>query len=329
MFTVQAPMNANPDRLVSRRDTSPSVGPPPDAYQSNLGLGVLLSGDLAPSTDILPGDPTDDCPLFDDDTTGAKDEGTTLYADDAEFGEGRRGYGRYRLASNYIRVAIYRDDHKQSHGRMTNASVTGLFVRCQNPLPFKAIVRVEWCLINDIKMSFTGRVVRSTKDGMAIHLTTDDANWRFRASFIDRCRIAAELPPSVTIRRLTPSEAKRYMEDDTTLRQLGIRWKRVERDLSNDALHQAFIQDCLKQKRLQFALERYRELQTWPVDGFDATEYLKQIGTILSFYQLQPATTVEATTLRRYLPIVVIIVLMVLTLLGVPYLLGNRVTPHP
>ena len=320
-------MTATSDRQggAPRRASAPG---PIDAYQSSWGLDVRLTGDLVRSGDILPGDPTDDCPVFEHDATGEQDQGRTLPDPDADFGEGRRGFGRYRMAANFIRVKIHGSDKKPALGRMTNASVTGLFVRCQAPLPFRTEVRVDWSLTNDMKMSFSGKVVRTTQHGMAIHLTTEDANWRFRASFIDLCRTPTDRPPMVTVRKLTPLEAKRYREDDDVVRRLGHKWRQVEQNLIDDSAHQAFIQTCLKERRLQFALERYRELQTWPTDGFDPTPYLQQIGTILSFYQLTTAnSSVESSSLRKYLPLVAVTFLILLLLLGVPYLIGNQVTP--
>ncbi len=320
-------MTATPDRHIRRQTVQPA--PPADVYHGTLGLDVLLSGDLVRSSDILPGDPTEDCSVLSDDPPDGLDS-LDIAPSSQEFGENRRGYGRFRLAHNVIRVQIHRDDGKPSTGRMTNASVTGLFVRCPSPLPFRSVVRVEWNLMNDMKMAFTGKVVRTTAQGMAIHLNTDDANWRFRSTFIDMCRTPMQRPPTVTVRRLTAAAAKRFQEDDDVVRRLGQRWKETQQDIASDERHQRFIQSCLKEKRLQFALERYRELQVWPVEGFDPTGYLKQIGTILAFYQLQSADpTGEASALRRYFPIIVITVLMLLVLMGVPYLMGNRVTPHP
>ena len=322
-------MNAPSARHVSSRNMAPAEVPA-DAYQSSLGLDVLITGDLLRTSDILPGDPTDDCSVFDDDATGAEDHGLAMPDPDTEFGEGRRGYGRYRLANNFIRVQVYRDDGKPSLGRMTNASVTGLFVRCQSPLAFRTTVRVTWSMTNDVKMEFTGRVVRTTRNGMAIHLTTDDANWRYRASFIDMCRTPSQTPPSVVVRKVSAAEAQRHREDDDVLRRLGAQWRRVEEQFAADDRHQAFIQTCLREKRLQFALERYRELQAHPIDGFDPTPYLKQIGTILSFYQLQPRSSgLGPSPLRRYLPIAIVTMLLLGLLSFIPYLTRAPVTPHP
>ena len=156
-------MTLTADLPVSGRDGA--QGPGPDTYAPSLGLDVLLSGDLMRSADILPGEPTDDCPLFLDDATGALDEGRAQPQADAEFGDGRKGFGRFRLANNVVRVQIVTDESKPAHGRMTNASVTGFFVRCQTPLPFRTVVRVEWVVMNDMKMEFLGKVVRSTPKG--------------------------------------------------------------------------------------------------------------------------------------------------------------------
>ncbi|MEL7371997.1 MAG: PilZ domain-containing protein, partial [Myxococcota bacterium] len=293
-----------------------------------LGIDILVSGDLVASKDLIPGDPTEDCAMFPQDETGTRDEGQTTSDVTVDFGEGRRGFSRFRLANNFIRAKIFSDDGKPRFGRMTNASVTGLFIRCQSPLSFRTIVRVEWCMTDNTKMTFMGKVVRSADQGMAIHLTTDDADWRYRAAFIDLCRTPTKNPPTVIVRKLSSAEARRYQEDDDIVRRLGHAWRQVEEDINNDQRHQAFIQQCLREKRLQFALERYRELQKWPSETFDPGPYLKQLGTILSFYQLahQPSEF-EGTSWRRYFPLIVVTVLMLIMLLGVPYLLGTRAIP--
>ncbi|MEM7675067.1 MAG: PilZ domain-containing protein [Myxococcota bacterium] len=301
---------------------------PHEPYQASLGIDILVSGDLVVSQDLIPGDPTEDCAVFPQDETGIRGESRITADVTEDFGEGRRGFSRFRLAKNFIRAKIFSDDGKPRFGRMTNASVTGLFIRCQSPLPFRSIVRVEWCMTGTTKMTFLGKVVRSAEQGMAIHLTTDDADWRYRAAFIDLCRTPTDDPPTVTVRKLKAAEARRYQEDDDIVRRLGQAWRQVEEDLGNDKKHQDFIQQCLRERRLQFALERYRELQKWPTDTFDPAPYLKQLGTILSFYQLSNhSSEYEGTSWRRYFPLIVVTVLMMLLLLGVPYLLGQRAIP--
>lgn len=316
-------MTFSPDRPVSGRNTQAplSVQHP---QRPHLGIDVLLSGDLIRSADLLPGDPTDDCPVFAGDVTGTEDQGRAQPEPDVEFGDARRGFVRYRLATNFIRVQIFNNESKPALGRMTNASVTGLFVRCQCPLPVRTTVRVEWSLLKDLKMSFMGRVIRTTGRGMAIHLATDDANWRFRASFIDLCRTPTEHPPGVIVRRLNAAEIEQFREDDELARRLGGAWTAVQRDLNADDQHQAFIQQCLKARRLQFAFERYRELQEWPTPDFDPTPYLKQIGTILSFYQLQTGPKTEPVAMRKYVPLAIVTLALIIVLLSAPYLVGAR-----
>ncbi len=303
-----------------------------DPYHPSFTADVLLTGDVVRSSDILPGDPTEDCPVFADDATGTGDLGQAQASTDAELGEGRLGFGRFRLANNFIRVRILGEDSKPSMGRMTNASVTGLFVRCQSPLPFRSAVRVEWIIASDMTMSFSGKVIRTTPEGMAIHLSTDDANWRFRASFIDLCRKPSDQPPTVSIRKMTAKEVRQHEADDAILRELGRHWRSVEEALDDDGTHQQFIQRCLEKRRLQFALERYRELQLWPVSDFDATPYLSQIGKILLFYQAGRATPKNDDGLSdggRYVRLAVVAILLTSALVSVALFMGHSATPPP
>ena len=315
------------------------AGSQTEPYQPSLGLGVLLTGDLVRTADLLPGEPTEDCALFE--AHGPQHEGPPQPQGDVALGEGRRSFARYRLSANYICVRILGSDQRRRPGnrepslaprtsrigRMTNASVTGLFVRCSHPLAFRSDVQVDLHANEDIKLSFLGRVVRTTADGMAIHLTTHDADWRFRASFIDLCRTPTTTPPTVTVRCLRAAEARRLAADAEIDRRIGEKWTAVEDDLANDALHQAFIQHCLQARRLRFAFDRYRELQMWPIAGFDPTSYLQQIGLILSFYQLQPTlSAADLQVARRYVPLAIATALVLFILVAIPYLIGSRLT---
>lgn len=237
-----------------------------------MGVDILWTGDLAETEDmVVP-------PVRPDDETGSFDV--------QELEPHRRGFERYDLSANFVRATV-REAPKGGSGligRVTNASVTGMWVETDQPLPFRCEVDVDWCVMGSYSMRFPGRVVRTTDAGMAVVMEVDDSSWRFRSSFIDLARTPSEEPPSVIVQpRASRAEGAR---GDDQLEQLAAAWKKVETDLLDDESHQVFINTCLAARRLEYALERYRELKLHNPSSEIATRYLKQIGTILTFYTL-------------------------------------------
>ena len=74
-------------------------------------------------------------------------------------------------------------------------------------------------------------------------------------------------------------------------------------DLQDDAIHQEFIQECLRLQRLEFGLERYRELKDGPDDAI-ASRYLGQIGVILGFMSLKKKPDEDKEKRARMLKLV-------------------------
>lgn len=259
----------------------PAEPPAPGSYYANVGVDILWTGDLAVTEDMhLP-------PVRPDDEAGTYDI--------VELEPNQRGFERYDLTANFVRATVLDGEGPNSGltGRVTNASVTGMWVETNHPLPFRSDVDVDWCVMGSYSMRFSGRVVRTTESGMAVVLEVDDSSWRFRSSFIDLARTPSEEPPSVIVQ---PQRSRRAASTpDARLAELGAQWKRVEEDLFDDARHQAFINACLSARRLEYALERYRELKLHNPTSELATRYLKQIGTILTFYTLKREASEEET----------------------------------
>ncbi len=256
--------------------TAKSEGPrlaPPTPYYAQMGIDISWTGDLAVTEDMhLP-------PMRTDDETGSLEPENT--------GRSRRGFERYNLEQNFIRATVRQGSEPSGEsGRVTNASVTGLWIETSQPLPFRTDVDVDWCVMGSFSMRFPGRVVRCTDTGMAVVLDVDDSSWRFRSSFVDLARTPTDEPPTVIVQKREGNSHAVPQPNDALLLGLAEQWQRMEKNLDDDKAHQEFINACLNAKRLEYALERYRELKLHNPNSPVATRYLKQIGTILTFYTL-------------------------------------------
>ena len=312
----------------------------PESYYSNMGVDVMWTGDLV-SRDLAPGPKTTrDAPLLTLDPE-PQQEGRSARAGisrrpwssagDVEELSPRRGFERYDLTGTLVAATIWPGGSASPiAGRVTNGSVTGMWIETDTPLPFRTEVQVEWSVMGGYAMAFPGRVVRTTDRGMAVHLITDDASWRFRSSFIDLARTATEMPPSVVIRRERVLPKQSIELTDRVIAGLGERWRGVEARLEDDATHQAFIHECLRHRRLEFALERYRELKALNPGDPLPTRYLRQIGTILTFYTLQRGEPPrDAGMLRKLAPIVAGVVLALSALLVAERITSGRLSAPP
>lgn len=257
---------------MQRQESIDLGAPAPNSYYAHMGVDILWTGDLLETEDmVVP-------PVRPDDETGSFEvlDGDGL----------RRGFERYDLTPNFVRASLIEAKGVPARiGRVTNASVTGMWVETEQPLPFRSEVDVDWCVMGSFSMRFPGRVVRATESGMAVVLEVDDSSWRFRSSFIDLARTPSDEPPTVIVqpRRAGAPGAR----EDARIVELATMWSALEKDLLDDDAHQAFINTALAAKRLEYALERYRELKLHNPTSEIATRYLKQIGTILTFYTLQ------------------------------------------
>ncbi len=273
------------------------------SYYNDMGIDTLWTGDIQRSLDIS----IDIRPPVDVEELDAR----------------RRGFERYSLRENMVRAALFGASRHARYGRVTDASVTGMWIETEHPLPFRAEVDVEWSVMG-FGQTFQGRVVRSTEGGMAIQLETDDATWRFRSSFIDLARTPTRDPPQVIVRTRRDRADRHVAPDTALLAQLEHEWLGVLEAIEDDEAHQAFINACLKNKRLEFALECYRELKTTNPDSDVATRYLKQIGTILSFYTLQPTQQRDERDKKKLFPIIMIILAVLVAAIAAPSVVRSK-----
>ncbi len=266
-----------------------NVGPAPwtqnSTYYSDIGLDLRWTGDL-----VIKMEP----PVF------VEDPETADLPKETETSDHPRAFARYHLGANVVRATIHHDAETSAVGRVLDASVNGMWIVTHNPLPFRTPLKVELRVPGDFTMSFAGRVVRQTETGMAIHFDTDDTTWRFRSSFIDLARTASLSPPTVVIRK---TKRDHHPARDQDLTQLRRKWRDVESDLENEALHQSFIHECLRNQALEYALERYRALQMAHPKFEASHRYLQQIGTILAFSALSRAPEIPQAKPMRWLPV--------------------------
>ena len=208
----------------------------------------------------------------------------------------RRGFERHDVWEAAIHVHILPENSSVAErGRVRNMSLNGMWVDTAHALPFKATVWTEWCIEGGLSKRFSGRVVRSTPAGMAVQLETDDPTWRFRSRFVELATGPNGPPLSMTVQadRYVDLEAAQVGPRADELAGLYRQWQQIEKDLGNEDLHQAFIHACLQARRLEYALERYRELQMLRPSLPSIERHIRQIGTILSFCTFQPDGTAD------------------------------------
>ncbi|MCA9551047.1 MAG: hypothetical protein KC933_13520 [Myxococcales bacterium] len=257
------------------------MDPSANRFYSDIGVDILWTGDLSVTEDM--GRPS----FLDEDGVLNETPSGSLPS--------RRGFERYDLTRSYVRATVQQPNDHNASGRVTNASVTGMWVETDKPLPFRTQVLVDWCVMNNFSMRFEGRVVRTTETGMAVVIDVDDSSWRFRSSFIDLARTPSESPPTVVVQPHTGKTNPRQPKNDAMLDSLATQWAAMNDDLSDDRAHQAFITACLKAHRLEYALERYRELKVLQPEAERVNRYLQQIGTILTFSTMQRSEAAEDT----------------------------------
>jgi hypothetical protein len=170
-------------------------------------------------------------------------------------------------------------------GRLLRASSTGLVVHCAEPLPFRSTVLTEWTAFGDYKMAFAAHVIRAAANELAVRFVLEsDLDRQFLTSFLELAKTGGKTL-EVTVRQVR--------EDDESLdvagsaRRLEQAWNHLEARFKSDEAHQRFIQTCLRLRRIDFALGRYREALKRPATRATAQRYIDQLGKILSFSGFQ------------------------------------------
>lgn len=197
----------------------------------------------------------------------------------------RRSARRHELDVNVVRVVISGPGVQTVRGRVRNLSNNGgMLIDTSIRLPLKTPVTAELTLFDGRMMIFSGRVVRTMSNDLAIRFDVDDTQHAFLDLYIAEARAPnqrAIQPLRVSMREQGTTED---IIDDMMLMK---RWLEVSERIEDDDIQQRFIQDCLKAERIEFAVARYRELKLQRPEDERVAKYLQQIGTILSFYAFQ------------------------------------------
>jgi hypothetical protein len=211
------------------------------------------------------------------------------------------------------------NDGKETRGRVRNMSPKGgLMVETTARYAPRTALTAEFALLDGRMMIFTGRVVRSTPNDLALKLDVDDAQVEFLDRFIeDAC---SQNQKSLQAVKFAPRVEGMTADiiDDMALMKM---WLEVSDSIDNDDMQQQFIQHCLRAEKLEFAVARYRELKAQRPDDERIAKYLHQIGTILGFYALSKKDVVRE---KEKLPASMKLMIILFALAAVALLFAAR-----
>ncbi|MBI4820355.1 MAG: PilZ domain-containing protein [Deltaproteobacteria bacterium] len=197
---------------------------------------------------------------------------------------------------------------KVSNGEVRSISSGGLFLQVENPLPLETALVVTLVRGDGQKLSVGARVVFRPKDnsGMAIRLSAEVRARAFVLSYIDFLRQKRSgiqrseiLVKEVDEAKVDPED---HIESNTEEAALNRAWAAAKADLDNKLLHQEFLNQCVSLKKIDYALECYRKLQTEYPDDARIKKYLQNVGTVLGFYALKPSAKQEESNAFLKLP---------------------------
>lgn len=269
-------------RLVS----APPLTEPPDSAElptEDLSARPDLEGPAATTTDL--GIPRPSSP-------GAAP--VILESQDITPPGDQRRARRHVLRGNAIRVAFAGADGIE-RGRVRDISIDGgLFVELSPGPAMLSGVRATLCLPSGHEMCFEGKVVRKTEAGVAVRLRVDQPSQAFLNVFVAVARGGDRRRPLEI--RLDPMDLEPAADAEVHLSRTF-----QEALLSgNDAAHQRFIQACLSERRLDYALSRYRaEKARRGPEELSLDPYLAQVGTILGFTSMTHVEKVADAPARR------------------------------
>ena len=186
----------------------------------------------------------------------------------------QRAFTRFKI-ENGITTDIV-DCSDRYTGRLEDISLNSLWIATDKPLRKETTVNVTLTNPKIGSMTFSAVVERSSYGGMGLRLETSDSSWTFRANFIEIVRdVVSDENLQVFIEVIDSYHLTFNLEP------LWKAWTKAENNLEEDLLQQRFIQTCLHQGKLEFALERYRALHLkWP-DCPQASIYLDQIADMI------------------------------------------------
>ena len=191
---------------------------------------------------------------------------------------------RHVLRGNAIRVG-FAGASELERGRVRDISIDGgLFVELIPGPAMLTGVRATPGRPSGHEMCFEGKVVRKTGVGVAVRLRVDQPSQAFLNVFVAVARGGDRRRPLEI--RLDPMDLEPAADAEVHLSRT---FQEALLSGSDDA-HQRFIQACLSEKRLDYALSRYRAEKTRRgPEELSLDPYLAQVGTILGFTSMTSA----------------------------------------
>ncbi len=189
-----------------------------------------------------------------------------------------------------VRITIARLDGRIIRGSVRGASYGGILeLEVPESPPLGASVEVEVILLEGQRSDIPGKMV-SRPDGVDIALELDAGDVVHFGRFLDEARDPA-LPPTPALRALErpAGEVGGAAGSPPGLEEM---WMAAQERIDDDSVQQAFIQACLKQRQIEYAIRCYRSLKEHCSDDERIEridKYLHQVGTIVGFFAFQKA----------------------------------------
>jgi hypothetical protein len=218
-----------------------------------------------------------------------------------------------------VRAVLDVDVEHQGRALVRSLEFPGtLQLEARRPIPAATRVEVELVFLDGRRVPLHGRVARSGAGEMSVRLDLLEGDGALLERYLEQSQEqapGARGPELIRIRPRGAPESKDEPDDAVLL----ARWQEASLDLDDQEAHQRFIQDCVRARRLEFAVQCYRNLQAVSPDDERVARYLQQVGTILGFYVLRKSNQGDAdgaVKIPRTLKVGAIFLLVVGALLG-------------
>jgi DNA-binding response OmpR family regulator len=194
----------------------------------------------------------------------------------------------FELDANVVRLQLNKLDGESYRGRVRTMSYEGsMTFDCVSPLPSGSGLKVYLRLVQGSELQFDATATGYTDTTMSVKLSLVTGALPFLRAYVDEVRDISQGTISEIKAVQVAGKASGSIGADEVDQALVARWREVAGQLDDDSAQQSFIQACLKAKKVEFAVQRYRELkETHPGDA-RVDRYLQQVGTILGFFALK------------------------------------------
>ena len=181
-----------------------------------------------------------------------------------------------------VRIIVTLADGRTLRSTVQDGSYGGrLGLELSDGIRMNVPVTVEVILLDGRRSDIPGRTVAPDNGaGIEIVLDLDPGDSVHFGRFLDEARDPS-LPRAEALRVRERAAVEAQSDNIDQL------WLSAKERLDDDGRQQAFIQACLRQQRMDFAIRSYRRLKDERPDDERVAKYLKQVGTILGFYALR------------------------------------------